>query len=277
MTALTSLEAGLLVTSVEFALLACGIACCALRRGRSAEQQQVAQVAGLVHKVDATTDTRRAALSAVIAETYRFDAEETERVVTDFIERERAFYNAMIGVHLGRSGKTLEDVPAELTKVVAPWLRLTPKNMISADTVTALENANSVLNQELASTKRVLDELMEEYNAAFHRERQLAHAAPTVPPVDTHDLLSIDDADSAAGQPAATAQPPIAPVAAPEADPAADVDDFAAVGEIIALDVDMDPDEALSTTELASGLTPNDLDALMENLDPEDERRIAAA
>jgi len=266
MTELTSIEAGLLFLCVEFGLLACGIAFLTLRHGRHVERHQVAQVAGLVQKVDGTTEARRAALSAVVAETYRFEPEETEKVVTDFIERERAFYNAMIGVHLGRSGKSLEDVPAELTKVVAPWLRLTPKHMIPADTVTALENANSVLNQELANTKRVLDEMMEEYNAAFHKEQQLARAEGTTAPADSHDLLSIDEDLPVS----------VATVDKPEQETAElPQDDFDSAGEIIALD--LDTDETLVTTELADGLTPNDLDALMENLDLEDERRTAAA
>ncbi|MGD9603819.1 MAG: hypothetical protein AB7V59_18570 [Gammaproteobacteria bacterium] len=290
---LTGLEAGLLVTTIEFALIACAIAYYALRRGRQATRQQVADVAGLVNRVDGSAETRREALAAVITETYRFDSEETERVVTDFIERERAFYNAMIGVHLGRGGKSLEDVPAELTKVVAPWLRLTPKDMIPADTVTALENANSVLNQELVITKRVLDELMEEYNAAFHKERSRGATAEPEADDGSHDLLSIDDGDAPlAAHATAAPRSSTAEVAAHEAPastapsaPASGAvssarnniatDDFEDVGEIIALD--LDTDETLATTEMAEGLTPNDLDALMENLEFEEERRTAVA
>ena len=149
----TSLEAGLLILAVEFALIACGVTFAVLHRSRSTQQHQATEITGLVNKVAATTDVRREALSAIFAETYRFDPAETERVVTDFIERERAFYNAMIGVHLGRGGKTLEDVPTELTKVIAPWLRLTPRNMVSVETVEALETARAAYRlQRMAPT-----------------------------------------------------------------------------------------------------------------------------
>ena len=189
----TALELGLLVLTIEFALVAIAIGGLALRGGQRTHAVQVTAAASLVTKVEATEAARREALSAIFCDTYNFEAAEAERVVTDFIERERAFYNAMIGVHLGRGGKSLDEVPAELTKVIAPWLRLTPKNMINADTVQALENANSMLNQELASTKRVLDELMDEYNAAFHKEQQrhptAAHAEPDA---GTFRLIGLD-------------------------------------------------------------------------------------
>lgn len=260
---LSALEFALLCLTVQFAGVAGGILFAFLRRGRAQVQAQAEAVTGLVSKVEATADARRAALSAIIAETYRFDDGETERVVTDFIERERAFYNAMIGVHLGRGGKTLADVPGELTKVVAPWLRLTPKGMISADAVEALENANSILNQELASTKRVLDELMEEYNAAFHKEReQAAQAAQAATGESVHeqDLMSIDD-DVTPSPPG----PGAASGAAASEDPG---------GEIIALDLDVGDDAPPAAVD---GLTPNDLDALMENLDADYAPKSAAA
>ncbi len=262
----TSLEVGLLILIVEFAGVAGAILFVALRRGRHTENSQTSEISSLVSKVAATTDARREALSAIISETYQFEADETERVVSDFIERERAFYNAMIGVHLGRGGKTLADVPAELTKVVAPWLRLTPKNMVSADAVEALATENSALNQELSSTKRVLDELMDEYNAAFHKAQQAQRmTTATTPEIDTHDLLSIDDEDlpvpamSSATAPLATPLPPAA------------ADFFEEEGEIIALDLDM------GDTGAAEDLTPNDLDALMENLGTEYTHEAAAA
>jgi hypothetical protein len=261
----TSLEVGLLILLVEFAAIAGAIVFIALRRGRHTEKTQATEITGLVHKVEATTEARREALSAIISETYQFEAEETERVVSDFIERERAFYNAMIGVHLGRGGKTLEDVPSELTKVVAPWLRLTPKNMVSADAVEALASENSALSQELSSTKRVLDELMDEYNAAFHKEQQAQRTAATATPeIDTHDLLSIDDDDL----PLAAVSPATTPLPTP---PPAATDLFEEEGEIIALDLDM------GDTGAAEDLTPNDLDALMENLGTEYAREAAAA
>ena len=267
----TALELGLLVLTIEFALVAIAIGGLALRGGQRTHAVQVTAAASLVTKVEATEAARREALSAIFCDTYNFEAAEAERVVTDFIERERAFYNAMIGVHLGRGGKSLDEVPAELTKVIAPWLRLTPKNMINADTVEALENANSMLNQELASTKRVLDELMDEYNAAFHKEQQRHPAATDAEPnaVDeSHDLLSIDDSvrpETVAPQ--ATHRPEPHDTS-PPANTVENSDE-----EIIALDLDL-PDSNLPHSEQ---LTPNDLDLLMGNLESAYKPESAAA
>ncbi|MBI2799648.1 MAG: hypothetical protein HYX63_05085 [Gammaproteobacteria bacterium] len=267
----TALELSLLVLTLEFALIAIAIVGFTLHGGRRTQAVQITAATSLVTKVEATEAARRDALSAIFRDTYNFDAAESERVVTDFIERERAFYNAMIGVHLGRGGKSLDDVPAELTKVIAPWLRLTPKNMINADAVQALENANSMLNQELTSTKRVLDELMEEYNAAFHKEQQRRGAATDPQPGavdDSHDRLSIDDSVPRETSATLSILRPEPPDTSPTANTAENLDE-----EIIALDLDL-PDSELPSSE---PLTPNDLDLLMENLESEYKPESVAA
>ncbi len=222
------LDWGLFVLAIEFGLVACGIAFVAGRRTRQMSIVQNAEVSALVGKVDSATGTRREALSAIISETYRFDSADTERVVTDFIERERAFYNAMIGVHLGRNNKTLADVPSELAKVVAPWLRLTPKNSASPDTVVALETENATLNRELTDTKRVLEELMEEYNALYHQEQQ-ARARLVAP---SSSLLNPMNSDSTLPLKSDNGKRPI------EIDPIETQADPEQPGEIIALDLD---------------------------------------
>ena len=255
----SSLEFSLLLLVIEFGVAACILMFLLLRRSRAQEQTQTAAVTTLVAKVEATTDARREALTAIFGETYGFDPQETERIVSDFIERERAFYNAMISVHLGRGGKTLGDVPAELTKVVAPWLRLTPKNMLDSGAVEVLETTNRTLSQELAQTKIVLDALMEEYNAAFHKG-QIAAQQPAGP--SSHLPATPAPAAAEIEPPAAVAEmfddvPTAAEVAAQ-------------LGDIIELDLDLtDPSLVAPLPPGVAQLTPNDLDALMENLDVE--------
>jgi hypothetical protein len=161
----TTLELALAVLSAEFALLAIAFAVLLWRGG----PRQQATVNALVSNVTQSEAPRREALLAVLHDTYKFDGEQAERVVSDFIEREQAFYNMLIGVHLGRNGKTLADVPAEVTRLVAPWLRLIPKHAADEAAVAALESKNTALNAELAETKLVLDDLMSEYGAAFLR------------------------------------------------------------------------------------------------------------
>ncbi|MGH8596611.1 MAG: hypothetical protein ACREXT_08135, partial [Gammaproteobacteria bacterium] len=117
---MNTLDAGLLVLTVEFALVACGLAFLQWRGGRRQTLKETNTVGDLVATVEGATDARREALTAIFTATYGFDAAEATRAVADFMERERAFYNAMISIHLGRGGKSLADVPNELTRVVAP-------------------------------------------------------------------------------------------------------------------------------------------------------------
>ena len=165
----TTLELALTALSVEFALLTLVFAALLWRGKRRQQAAAVATVSALASTVAQSEAPRREALLTVLRGTYKFDVEAAERVVSDFIEREQAFYNMLISVHLGRNGKTLADVPAEVTRLVAPWLRLTPRAAVDEETVAALASQNSALNAELAETKVVLDDLMNEYSAAFLR------------------------------------------------------------------------------------------------------------
>lgn len=261
-----ALGLGLLFLTVEFAVVAIVIAYLALRRNRRTETAAVADVTALVGKVELGADTRRGALATVLRETYQFDAEEADKVVADFIERERAFYNALIGVHLGRGGKTLADVPAEFTKVVAPWLRIAPKHMISAASLATLTNEHSQLSGELAGTRKVLEALMAEYNAAFFKGQKPDPArVPSTAPATTQGLLSIDgdgSAPLAAEDDAVVTSNTVWDEDPPQSTALA----FAATSsEIIELDLD---DMGGEPAPPAPGpLTPHDLDALMENLD----------
>ena len=128
----TSLELALLVLCVEFGLVAVVIMFVSRRTERQQQNTAVENVTSLVATVEKTEVHRRDALMATMQEIYRMDAAESEKVVGDFIERERAFYNALIGVTLGRGGKSLADVPAEVTKLVAPWVRITPRGQVEA-------------------------------------------------------------------------------------------------------------------------------------------------
>jgi len=268
----TPLELALLVLSVEFALLSAGLCFVLLHGGKRQEQSSMASVSSLVTSVEQAHSPRREALLTVLRETYRFDDDKAEKVVSDFIEREHAFYNALIGVHLGRGGKTLADVPAEVTRLVAPWLRLTPKPVIDDSEVEALQTQNQTLTHQLAETKDVLDELMNEYNAAFLRgrtqpmvdldtgeapqdlspdstladESPLDDHPPSLGDVPDDELLSMDD--------------DIADVVAAPAEAAGDEDGFG----LNVIDLDDDDDPALAGEP--EPLSQSDLDALMDNL-----------
>ena len=264
----TSLELALTILCVEFALLAVGLTFY-LRRG-SNEQRLAAvdSVTTLVGTVERTEKHRRDALLTTMQEIYRMEPDEAEKVVSDFIERERAFYNALIGVHLGRTGKTLADVPSEVTKLVAPWLRVTPRGQVDESEIVALQDTNSALEMELADTKKVLDSLMVEYSAAFERQQaDEAAKKQDIGEVPHDELMSIDEwASPPAPEP--PPPPPPKPVAAPPPKPAAAPPSAKPAAappppaEEVVIDLDA-PDEPLAD----SPMSQSDLDDLLANLD----------
>lgn len=272
----TTLELALLTLCGEFALLSIGLVFLQLRGRRQQAATTLASVSSLVSTVEQADAPRREALLTVLRETYRFDDEKAEQVVSDFIEREHAFYNALIGVHLGRGGKTLADVPAEVTRLVAPWLRLTPSKVVDESAVEALQTQNLALTNQLAETKQVLDDLMSEYSAAFLRGKTdpmvrvdgdtdaavpdvtLADEefAPGGPPplgdVPDDELLSMDEITDMPGD----------TLSAPATSGDSEDDGFGFSQNVIDLDADDDP----LLADEQEAMSQSDLDALMDNL-----------
>lgn len=272
---MSTLETALLFLCVEFALLAAALAFLQWRGGRRQQHATLANVTSLVSTVEQATAPRREALLTVLRETYRFDDEKAEQVVSDFIEREHAFYNALIGVHLGRGGKSLADVPAEVTRLVAPWLRLTPSKLVDESEVEALQTQNLALSGQLAETKQVLDDLMSEYSAAFMRGKTepMVHVDGEAP-APAQDVTLADE-DLAPAGPAPLGDVPddellsmddIPDLATPETPAIAREDaaeeDFDFAQNVIDLDGDDDPVLA----DAPPPLSQSDLDALMDNL-----------
>ena len=163
----TSLEAALLILTIEFGLLAGVVTFFAYRGARSVEAESVAQATELVSKVSNTEDTRRTALETVFKDKYQFEGDELGAAVDEFMQREKAFYNAVVGAFLGRGNSKISDLNDELTKIVAPWISITPKNMVDKGTAESLAQAKSEVEQELGETKQVLEKMMAEYNRAF--------------------------------------------------------------------------------------------------------------
>lgn len=311
----TALELALAVLLAELTVFACVLLFVFMRTARRKEAQVKAEATALVEKVEISGSGRREALSTIFKSTYKFDDEEAEAAVSQFVERERAFYNFLLAVHLGRGGKKLTDVPNELAKVVAPWLRVTPKHHAEIE---GLTQEKTRLETELTETKRVMEELLAEYSAAFRKGEDpitLDQAKPTLPAAPDDGLLSMDDlipdapvAAAVAGTPTIARTPaeprlPLAeapdpihledpeaplPRARTEVEPA-----LAAVAEELAaeapsprhgLDFDIaDEADALmavlpdgGTADL-SRMTEADIDALIEGLDHGADENHAAA
>lgn len=172
MDSMTALELAGLVLSFEFALIACVLPAWLLRgRSRQSAVEQ-ADARDMLETVEQGEPSRREALSTIFESTYQLEEDELESRVDEFIAREQAFYQVMTSVYLERDSSRLKEIPAELTKVISPWIRMTPQGGgdADADAVANLAEANNELSAELERTRQSMDELMQEYLKAFDKE-----------------------------------------------------------------------------------------------------------
>ena len=188
---MTTLEVAALVIAFEFAIAAWLGPVLMLRRKQVAVQGEKAEVAAIIEDVEAKEPTRRDALATIFTSTYQLEGDELEQKIDEFVQREQAFYQVMTSVYLERDAERLKEIPEALTKVISPWLRMTPSNMVDASAVDELAVENSALQEELDSTKRSMDELMEEYLAAFDKAEKLAQQAQEPDPVAADDEIAV--------------------------------------------------------------------------------------
>lgn len=212
---LSTLELTGLVLSGEFALLAVLVPALLLRRRQQHVGVERADAARLLDSIEERTPTRREALSTIFTSTYALDGAELDAKVDEFIAREQAFYQVMTSVYLERDSSRLRELPDELTKLIAPWLRLTPRNTVAAADLAVLASTNADLAAELADTQRSMQALMDEYTAAFARERTAgaersdagpAHSPAAVQPAPASAAAALAAAAGAAATPVAAAQ-----------------------------------------------------------------------
>ena len=259
----TSLELAALLLAVEFALLAWLGPILMLRRSRQEAASEETQASALLDDVVNKEPSRRDALATIFASTYQLEGDELDGKINEFVEREQAFYEVMTSVYLDRDGQRLHEIPDELTKLISPWIRMTPNNMVDKASLDDLANENDALNSELDETKRNMDELMAEYQGAFDKAAKLS--APKVP-VDAGEAPADegqgDDLDSAA-------QAGLAIDIGVDDDPPSDLADASNGGQTAAT-AGVEP--SLSASPDAAGETPPAADPLpQENSAPADD------
>ena len=249
---MSTFQLAALILAGEFALLAWVILFLMLRRQRHQEQDDQVHAGAVMQHLEAREPSHRDALANLFETTYNLEGDELAAKVDEYMERERAFYNVMLNLYLNRDGDKLKEIPSELAKVIKPWAEITPSGMINASDVTGLENEKAQLSTELENTKETLEQLMEEYMAAFKKaEQQQADSLQEPPP---------------AQEPAAQA---------PEPDEEADLGDL----DMDAGDFDIQPvenppeDESVKPppatppeSSLDETLDPSDIDAMLEAL-----------
>ncbi|NVZ07928.1 hypothetical protein HW932_01460 [Allochromatium humboldtianum] len=261
---MSTLQLAALILAGEFALVAWVILFLMLRRRRHQEQDDEVHAGAVMEHLEAHETTHRDALASLFETTYNLEGEALAAKVDEYMERERAFYNMMLNLYLNRDGAKLKEIPAELAKVIKPWAEMTPVGMINASDVTSLENERAQLSTELENTKETLEQLMEEYMAAFKKAEQQQAEAPPPPPA----------LEPAPGLPA---REPEAVAQAPEPDEEADLEEL----DMDAGDFDIQPAEsppedepaeptpeppAESESSFDEALDPSDIDAMLEAL-----------
>ncbi len=179
---MSTLELGALILAGEFALIAWGILFLMLRRRREQQHADHAHADTVMQHIETQEVSRRDAVASLFEQTYHLAGEELTSKVDEYVAREKAFYNAMLSLYLNRDGAKLQQIPEELAKVLAPWASITPSGMIHASEVGGLEQEKTQLAAELESTNQTLEQLMDEYMAAFKRDQPKPDEAPPAPP-----------------------------------------------------------------------------------------------
>ncbi|NEV62059.1 hypothetical protein [Thiorhodococcus minor] len=184
---MTTLEISALVLAGEFAIVAWVILFITMRHQHKRIHEDHAHAGAVMRRLETDEFSRRDALTNLFETTYHLEGDDLAAKVDEYVAREKAFYNAMLSLYLSRDGAKLKQIPEELTKVLTPWVEMTPTGMIEASEVNDLENEKAALATELASTKDTLEQLMDEYMAAFKKDQEEAAAAeaPAPEPVQT--------------------------------------------------------------------------------------------
>ena len=221
----TSLEIAASIMAIEFALIAWIAPAVILRRQRKDDDTDVAEVESLFEEVAAEEPTRRDALTTIFATTYQLEGEELTNTVAEFVEREQAFYQVMSEVYLKRDASRLKEMPEELTKVISPWIRMTPEPTGDDAAVAELESENSALQDELDSTKRHMEALMAEYLKGYEREK-VASGEQSPDEANVEEVLANASTGDAPSEPGAADAVAEEAAVAETSEPAADDDDL---------------------------------------------------
>ncbi|MFT4580442.1 MAG: hypothetical protein ACI8XZ_000154 [Gammaproteobacteria bacterium] len=303
----TTLEATLLILTIEFSLLAIGITYFTFRGARTVEAESNGQATELVSKVSATADVRRTALETVFREKYQIDEASLSTTVDEFMEREKAFYNTVVGAFLGRGDHKIADLNDELTKVVAPWISITPNNLVDSAVVDSIAAEKSQVEAELGDTKKVLEKMIDEYNRAFHlspepkNQSEVGSDGEKAAVEQDASLLSISLDDDAPEELVEAVAPAVSSLAGSDGDdseaaasePSTDAAESDAMAEITEdlefateetasdaqLNTEIDGQSNLESSSDASEemMTAKDLDELMDGLDTESAEDLEAA
>ncbi|QIK38836.1 hypothetical protein GWK36_13565 [Caldichromatium japonicum] len=217
---MTAFQLASLILAGEFAVVSWLILFLFLRQQHQRQQDDHAHAGAVREHIEAHELNHREALTRLFETTYGLTGDELSAKVDEYLARERAFYNVMLNLYLNRDATRLKEIPAELAKVVKPWAEIAEMpqvGMVSASTVSSLENEKSQLINELEQTKETLEQLMQEYMAAFNKVQEEAPPPPP-PPEPSDKAVDLDDIDVDL-EPVTAPIQPAAPAPEPEPEP----------------------------------------------------------
>ena len=240
MSTLTTLEISLVVVALEFGAIALTFGLMLRKRGVETVKTAQEEAKAAVEFAEAVVEkepSRREALELIFREKYKLDDDTIAARADEFVERERAFYQTLIATFAKRDGKGLGNIGEQLNGVIAPWVSLVPAGMVSEEKLADLTEEKESLSAELEHNKTVLEELMTEYDRAFHKDT----AAGAEDSAEDGAGGSIDDI-AEVNAPAAVA------ATEPESRTGDDIDLFAEDDEDEALLVDRGEEQADAST-----------------------------
>ncbi|WPL19510.1 hypothetical protein Thiowin_04641 [Thiorhodovibrio winogradskyi] len=191
---MTTLELASLIMSAEFALAAAVILFIVRRRQRQAAQSQQTQSSELQRSVQNEMPSRRESLTNLFQANAQLKGRKLTTTVDQFLAREQAFYDAMLNIYLNQDGKSLADIPDELRKVLTPWAELQQSANEESAAMGNLQAENSELSQQLQHNKEIIERLLEEYDATFHKFQHQDDGSAATPVIeDSEDEGSLED------------------------------------------------------------------------------------
>lgn len=228
----------------------------------------------LVGRIKKDEDARREKLAGIFKSCYGVDDNEINDRVEEFVTREKAFYKTLIALYLNRDSSKLAKFTDELDEVIGPCLELAarkPNGGSEAD-MQELREQNDMLERELQSTRRVMETLMAEYNAAFNKEASAVKTEASEEPEEgadqpqeTGETVELEDEKQKAPAEGAVAKLlKSGKKRQPAADDEADAEQSAAAEQA--------PAESEHTQDDAgTAVTDKDIDRIMEAIDAGEE------
>lgn len=168
----------ILILALEGVVIMAALSGALLYLGMRKNRSDRAGATRLVGRIKKDEEARREKLAGIFKSGYGLDGESLKARVDEFIIREKAFYKTLIALYLDRDSSQLAKLTEDLEEVIGPCLELAgqkPPGDPDAD-VKELREQNDLLERELQSTRRVMETLMAEYNAAFHKAKAKAKA-----------------------------------------------------------------------------------------------------